>query len=213
MSTNSGRAFISAGAMFLAGCLGIAVGPSTGEGTPPGSSGPPPGPQVCANPPCVSTPATPVTIPLTVHVAAGNGPSNLVSNAIPFRPGALADAAQVRLANTGGTEIPLGVRILARWPQDGSIRSLLLQFEAASTGAYTLSTGAPRTTSDRTLVPVTWDLPMRVATPNALYLSRSLIFWDQKPLGQTGFSAWDAKQLADYDAIDTVGTATCARSR
>ena len=39
----------------------------------------------------------------------------------------------------------------------------------------------------------------------------SAFFWDQKPLGQTGFPDWDEKQLASYNRIATVGAAQCAR--
>lgn len=154
------------------------------------------------------------TIPAAVQVYSGpgaNGPANLVSNAVPFRPGALSSAAQVRVLD-GGTEVPIAARVLATWPSDGSVRSLLLQFEAPTARTYTIETGRSRSTPDRALVPVTWDVPTRVFTLPAAYLSDSLIFWEQRPLGQSGFPAWDQKQLAYYSRIETVGTAACASS-
>jgi hypothetical protein len=54
-------------------------------------------------------------------------------------------------------------------------------------------------------------VPTRIFTLPAGHLSDSLIFWEQKPLGQTGFPAWDQKQLNNYSRIATVGTAECAR--
>ena len=36
------------------------------------------------------------------------------------------------------------------------------------------------------MLPVT-ELPQRILTLPAAYLSDSLIFWEQKPLGQSGF--------------------------
>jgi hypothetical protein len=154
------------------------------------------------------------TVPATVVVYSGagaNGPANLVSNAIPFRPGAVFDARQVRVLD-GSTEVPVHVRVLASWPADGSVRSLLLQFDAPSAKTYTIQAGTTRTTADRALTPVSWDVPTRIFTLPASYLSDSLIFWEQKPLGQSGFPAWDDKQLASYFRIETVGTAECASS-
>lgn len=152
-------------------------------------------------------------ISASVQVYGGegaNGPANLVSNALPFRPGVVSSAGRVRLLD-GGTEVPIAVKVLATWPSDGSIRSLLLQFDAPVAKTYTIQVGSPRTGADRPFVAVTWDLPTRVFTLPAAHLSDSLIFWDQRPLGQTGFPAWDLKQLSNYKRIATVGTAACAR--
>ncbi len=154
-----------------------------------------------------------VNITASVQVYSGtgaNGPANLVSNAVPFRPGALMNSADVRVLD-GATEVPVAVRVLATWPSDGSIRSLLLQFDAPVARSYTIQVGAPRTIGDRAFVPVTWDLPTRIFTLPAAYVSDSLIFWEQKPLGQSGFPEWDQKQVSSYSRIATVGTATCAR--
>jgi hypothetical protein len=153
------------------------------------------------------------SIPATVQVYSGagaNGPANLVSNAIPFKPGALASSTNVRVMD-GSTEVPIAARILARWPQDNSIRALLLQFDAPVAKTYTVQVGSPRTTQDRTFIPVTWDVPTRVFTLTAGYLSASLVFWEQTPLGQSGFPTWDQKQLDAYYRIGTVGTAQCVR--
>ena len=153
-----------------------------------------------------------VTVQATVQVYSGagaNGPANLVSNAVPFKPGVLRSASDLRVLS-GGTEVPVAVQVLASWPSDGSIRSLLVQFDAPATASYTIEIGAPRTRADRTFVPVTWDVPTRIFTLPASYLSASLIFGEQKPLGQTGFPQWDQKQLTYYSRIETVGTAPCA---
>lgn len=160
----------------------------------------------------VSSEAQTLTVPGTVQVYSGlgaNGPANLVSNSVPFRPGAVTSANAVRVMS-GGTEVPVGVQVLATWPMDGSVRALLLQFVAPSAGSYTIDVGVGRSTTDRALVPVTWDMPTRVLTFPASYLSQSLIFGEQKPLGQTGFPAWDSKQLNSFTRIETVGTAACA---
>ncbi len=153
------------------------------------------------------------TVNMTVYPYAGDGPANLVSNAVPFKPGVLFDAINVRVLD-GAAEVPLAAKVLARWPQDNSIRSVLLQFNASFSTAsknYTLQIGTPRQSADRPFTAVTWDLPARIFTLPASYLSESLVFWEQKPLGQTGFPAWDAKQIANYSLIETVGTAACVR--
>jgi len=154
-----------------------------------------------------------LNIPASVQVYAGagaNGPANLVSNAVPFKPGVVLTPGSVRVLD-GSIEVPVSVRPLATWPTGGSIRSLLVQFVAPVAKAYTIQIGTPRTTADRAFVPVTWDLPTRIFTLSAAYLSDSLVVGDQTPLGQSGFPAWDQKQLTDYVKIATVGTAPCVR--
>ncbi len=150
---------------------------------------------------------------LTVHAYPdGNGPENLVSNAVPFKPGVLMDSGLLRLLD-GTAEVPVAARVLAKWPQDNSMRSVLLQFEAPFEGdvkMFTLEIGAARSL-ERPFTEVTWDLPKRIFTLPAEYLCDSLIFWEQRPLGQTGFPAWDNKQLASYNRIETIGTAECVR--
>lgn len=150
------------------------------------------------------------SVTLNVQTYSGNGPANLVSNAIPFKRGALTDIRNFRILD-GTTNVVLGTKILARWPQDSSIRAVLVQFIAPSAKAYTLQIGASRTSVDTAVIPVSWDLPTRIFTLPASYLSDSHIFWEQKPLGQTGFPAWDSKQLSNYYRIETVGTSPCVR--
>ncbi|MFN0064460.1 MAG: hypothetical protein ACKVPX_18305 [Myxococcaceae bacterium] len=152
-----------------------------------------------------------VTANVQAYANSGaNGPANLVSNAVPFAPGVVTNPALVRVLD-GGTEVPVAARVLATWPSDGSVRSLLLQFEAPTPRSYTIAVGIARGTSDRAFIPVTWDVPTRVFTLPASHLSSSLVFWEQLPLGQTGFPDWDTKQLNAFSRIATVGTAACAR--
>ncbi len=153
------------------------------------------------------------SVVLTVHAYPdGNGPENLVSNAAPFKPGVLTDSAALRLLD-GTSEVAVAARVLARWPRDNSIRSILLQFEAPFEGeskAFTLEIGVRRTL-ERPFTEVNWDLPKRIFTLSPDYLCDSLIFWEQKPLGHTGFPEWDKKQVATYSKIEVIGTAPCVR--
>ena len=156
-------------------------------------------------------------VPFTVHdYASGDGQADLVSFGVPFKPGELTQLSNVRILD-GSSEVPIGIKSLATWPTDGSIRVALVQFQAPFTGAtksFTLDTGSARTTTDRTLVPVSWRFPRKIATLPANYLSASLVMWEQKPLGQTGYTAWEQRQQQQFSAINTepVATNTCART-
>jgi hypothetical protein len=161
--------------------------------------------------PTLSLLAQSSSVTLNVQTYSGNGPANLVSNAIPFKRGALTNARNFRILD-GSNEVVLASKVLAVWPQDNSIRSILVQFVAPSAKAYQLQIGVARTTVDASLIPVTWDLPVRIFTLPASYLSDSQIFWEQKPLGQSGFPSWDSKQINYYSRIETVGTSTCANT-
>lgn len=151
---------------------------------------------------------------MTVHdYLAGDGPPNLVSNAIPLKPGALLSEQYFRVLD-GGTELSIAAVALARWPHDNSIRSLLVQFNAPFSGStkdFVFEIGTVRGTSDLQTAAVTWDLPGRIFTMPASYLSDSLFVWEQKPLGETEFPAWETKQLSSFGSIATVGSEPCAR--
>jgi len=133
--------------------------------------------------------AAPVAV--TVHdYPSGDGPADLVSFGVPFKPGELTQLSNVRILD-GASEVPIGIKSLATWPMDGSIRVALVQLPAPFTGttkSFTLEVVTARTTPDRTLVPVSWRLPRKIATLPASYLSASLVMWEQKPLGQTGYT-------------------------
>lgn len=84
------------------------------------------------------------------------GKLNHVSFGAPFPPGFVSDPRQIRLLDDAGQEVPLFVRVLARWPEPvpgaGSIRSALVQFrdlmESARPRVYRLVWGSPRARSE-----------------------------------------------------------------
>jgi uncharacterized protein (TIGR03382 family) len=169
---------------------------------------------VCAIPAAAAAAAQ---VTFTVHdYPSGDGPAELVSSGIPFKPGELTNLSNVRVLD-GATEIPIAIKSLATWPTDGSIRVALVQFPAPFAGTtkdFVLDVGPARTTTDRSLVPVSWRFPRRIATLPAAWLSASLVMWEQKPLGQTGYTAWDQLQVNRFSVINTepVASNTCART-
>lgn len=171
-------------------------------------------------------PPTTTQVNLTVNnYASGNGPANLVTNAIPFKPGALTNIKNFRILDNG-VEIPIFAKVVAYWPganasitTDDSIRSVLVQFPSVfstATKNYTLEIGKVRTKTDLAETPINWatmTLPKRIATLPADYLSDSLIVWEQKPIGKSGQPGWEQKLLNNYSKIATPGASsvTCAR--
>ena len=164
-----------------------------------------------------ATPSSAETVNLTVHnYPAGDGPSSLASNGVPFRPGVLSDEGNLRLMD-GAAEVPIAVQVLARWHGDNSIRVVLLQFEATfggDTKTYTLEIGASRSTPDRALTTVVWNFPEKIITVPENYLCASMVTWEQQPLGTTDFPDWEQKQLDRYGSIEYDGASltSCANS-
>lgn len=156
-----------------------------------------------------------ISTAMTVHnYASGTGPTDLVSNGIPFKSGDLTDVRNLRVLD-GTTEIPVATKILARWPNN-SIRVVLLQFSApfsTTTKGYTLSIGTARTTTDLALTNVTFKYPRKIAVLTADYLSKSLVVWEQKPLATNGLTAWNNKQINNFSRINTEPNPATACSR
>lgn len=182
------------------------VADSSCSGTKPATS------EVCSADACGGTN---VTTQMTVHnYASGDGPADLVSNGIPFKAGVLNNVQNLRILD-GSTEIPIATKILARWPNN-SIRVVLVQFLApftTSTKSYTVSIGSSRTTTDRSLVAVNYRYPRKIALLTSDYLAKSLVMWEQKTLGQTGFPAWDAKQRDRFSYINSEPSSATVCSR
>jgi parallel beta-helix repeat protein len=165
-----------------------------------------------------SLPAFAAQYSITVNdYPSGTGPTDLVSQGIPFKPGELTNPLNFRVLD-GATEVPIGFRVLARWPTDNSIRVALVQFAApfaGSTKNFTIDVGGPaRTTAARTVQTVTWRYPRKIVTQSAAYLSASLIAWEQKPLGTSGFATWEQRQQSEFARInfEPNPSVTCART-
>jgi hypothetical protein len=138
-------------------------------------------------------PSDPSEVTLHAAVMAGGGDPLLVSNGVPFAPGTVFSSEQMALFDGDG-EISVHVAPLAFW-QDGSLRSVLLQFErpaAAFPATLTLKLGQTRSLADRGGTPVVWVLPQAVAFPDGVYLAASFV---AGPLVEVGAQPW----MADYD--------------
>ena len=140
---------------------------------------------------------------LHAQLVAGSTGTVLVSNGVPFPEGSVAADADLSLLD-GTTEIPVHTSTLASW-DDGSVRSVLIQFERDATAFpadLTLSVGRTPTTNAPTATPVDWTLPEAVAFPDAQWLSDSGVAGRQVPMGQAAWASdWETNQQDEYDAL------------
>jgi hypothetical protein len=83
---------------------------------------------------------------IDVRRMAGQGGDGAlpVSVGIPFAPGVLKDARDVRILDAKGTEVPADVKVMLTWHfRDGSVRAVRAQFRGAQ-GTYYFTVGEPR---------------------------------------------------------------------
>lgn len=66
---------------------------------------------------------------------------------VPFPRGTLASANNVRLVDASGQAVPLQAKVLGTWDEGKSVRWLLVNFNAALDGRYTLQFGTAVTTA------------------------------------------------------------------
>jgi hypothetical protein len=135
------------------------------------------------DPPPNTPPAIPARIPavgsLEVTLTA-DGPANdaVVSFGLPFPQGILKSDRDVTLKNARGEVVPIARRTLAKWPGDGSIRSVLVAFKATlAAGAketWTVDYGAPTSSPDAGALEPNPDGPI-AATLAANYYAKSLV--------------------------------------
>ncbi len=96
-------------------------------------------------------------IPVTISASPGALDGVIVAGfGVPFPPGYVSDPANIALVDNLGMEIPIHVKVLARWPQPvpgaGSIRAALVQFRTlmgtTTPRVYKIRWGAPRAQSE-----------------------------------------------------------------
>ena len=86
-------------------------------------------PQSAGNPTGPAFPSS-GTIDLTLTPDRGAADGAVVSLGVPFPPGALREDKLVSVLDPAGTAAAIHTESLARWPADGSVRSVLVAFRA-----------------------------------------------------------------------------------
>ncbi len=113
------------------------------------------------------------TIPLRLVADQGAASNAIVSAGVPFPPGTLKNDTHIVLKDGVGQEVPILVQTLARWPLDGSIRSVLLAFRAtltaSATATYPIAYGTARTTQAPTGLAANPDGPVVAMLPPEWY--------------------------------------------
>lgn len=141
-------------------------------------------------------PASPELLPdqrIVLHRNAGSGTDVMVSTGIPFPPGTLHDAHDVRILDEQGDEVPSAVQVTLKWyPREDSIRAVRAQFHAQMDKAektYYFAWDKPRT-KDAPAWPYGAGLvdggrglrvPAALATLTPAWLCASLIAGPQLP--------------------------------
>ncbi|MCK5215239.1 MAG: hypothetical protein KAR05_07800 [Candidatus Omnitrophica bacterium] len=128
-----------------------------------------------------------------------------VSTGIPFATGQLLDARHVAFFDLEGNELSIGAKVLARWPQDKSIRSLLVQFHYPVAKFYQyaiMKWGVPRTRPDLPIIEPDWAKPEGMVIMPARWLCDSLVIGEQMPIGQFFFPLYDQKAEEYFVVVD-----------
>lgn len=135
-------------------------------------------------------------IALTLTADKGAGNDVVVSLGVPFPAGALRDAKNVAVFDAAGKEVASTATVLASWPLDGSIRSVLVAFKttlaASATATWELRYGAART-ADAGMLAANPDGPIAATLP-AEWLSSSRVSGALLPVAANKrFAAYDAE--------------------
>jgi len=131
----------------------------------------------------------------------------LVSSGIPFAPGQLFGENNLSVFDINEKEMRIAVKVLARWPYDNSIRSVLVQFPMKIPNKYKrvfLRWGEPRTTRDIGLTEVDWVLPEASVLLPAKWLCLSKVTGKQVPIGEGPFVKYDQNIEKAYPRIKEI---------
>ena len=113
------------------------------------------------------------TIPLTLVADKAAAANAAVSLGVPFAPGVISDDTKVAVLDANGAEVPSTVSLLARWPRDGSIRSVLVAFRATlaqgATANYRVAYGASRSATAAPAIAANPDGPVAATLPASWY--------------------------------------------
>ena len=153
------------------------------------------------DPPPGSPPALPVDTPKSgaIEVALlADGPAAndaVVSFGLPFPQGVFGNEKDLTLANAKGEPVPIRTSVLARWPGDGSIRSVLVAFKttlgAGASEKWRIDYGMPTKSPDAGKLDPNPDGPVVVTLP-ATHYAKSLVSGVILPVAAN-------KRFAEYD--------------
>jgi hypothetical protein len=128
-----------------------------------------------------------------------------VSTGIPFAPGQLKDPKNVVIYNTLNQELQVATKVLAYWPQDNSIRSLLVQFYypmSTTTSSYIyMAWGKARTKTDRALITPSGTFPQGMIKLTNSWLCHSKVVDYQTSTSQTIYSSYDQTFSTAYNNL------------
>ncbi len=131
----------------------------------------------------------------------------LVSNGVPFAPGQLFDENSFSVLDINRNEIPIAMKVLARWPYDNSIRSILVQFSMEIPHKYNqvyIRWGEPHIVKYGELAEINWVLPEASIILPAKWLCLSRVIGEQVPFGEQPFTKYDRNIETYYPKIRDV---------
>jgi len=136
----------------------------------------------------------------------------VVSFGLPFGPGALSDDRLIRATDESGKELAVYTEPLAHWWIDekkGTLRSVLVQFEAPASRKVTLSWEKPRTASREKRTPTAETRKIQSGedfeshVPKVLvllppeWLCASRVAWQQVSAADNNAAPWFDQHLSD----------------
>lgn len=142
-------------------------------------------------PPTQENPEGAVTVFL--HADAGSVTDEVVTIGVPLGKGTFSKPEMVRVLDTNGNEVPSKTKVLAVWPQDQSIRSLLVGFPVTldeGTGTqWTIEFGVAPEETLSSLVANPNSAVTALLPPNWYASSRTFGMQAKAPLGGN-FGVW-----------------------
>ena len=154
------------------------------------------------DPPPGTAPALPVevsgrgSIPVALTADTGAANQAVVSFGLPFPQGVLRGEKDLTLVNAKGEPVAIATSVLARWPGDASIRSVLIACKATlalgASETWKIDYGVPSRSPDAGKLDANPDGPV-VATLPAAHYAKSLVSGVLLPVA-------DNHRFPEYDA-------------
>ncbi len=135
------------------------------------------------------------SVDLTLRADNGAANNAVVSFGLPFPEGILTSEKNVTLKNKAGQPVPISATVLAKWPHDGSIRSVLVAFKTTlasnATETWKVEWGDPTTSPDAGTLAPNPNGPVAATLPADHYV--------KSHIGGVLVSASANQRFSDYD--------------